>query len=338
MATRLMVLATLGARLIVSSTRSRSIGYVILAGNDFPDTVLDKVRAWDLSVHVKAKPKMPSTRGLLKYQDGNFGRKWSQVCRDLRIPIDLTRTCDAGKTFQYLTTPLQPCPPDLRRPELLQSRAFHFLATPQDLEEHMRSLLSLRTEGCPDAKPPLMIWEPAPLACKKVNLEAHLAACKHVDVVSPNHLELTALLEDDDAVRESVSATFSRAVIEQYAGRFLEAMANKGLVVIRCGEHGCLMFSRRSGAQWLPAYHEPFSPKVVDTTGAGNAFLGGFTVGLLDTGDAREAGMYGSVAASFMTEQISVPTHRPATPTSSETWNGESVDERMAEYRKRIAL
>lgn len=47
--------------------------------------------------------------------------------------------------------------------------------------------------------------------------------------------------------------------------------------------------------------------KVVDTTGAGNAFLGGFSIGLHETGDEIEAAMYGIVAASLVCEQIGVP-------------------------------
>jgi sugar/nucleoside kinase (ribokinase family) len=285
-------------------------------------------------------PKKPSTRGLLEYQDGNFGRKYytrvSFQARDLAR--DLTSTCATGKTFRYLTTPLQSSPSDLASTEMLQSRAFHFLASPQDLEEHIRSLRSFRAERCPSALAPLLVWEPAPLACKRENLEDHLGVCKLVDVFSPNHLELAALCGGDDTAEGSVSATFSRTATELYARKFLDAMSDQGLIVIRCGEHGCLVLSHQSGAQWLPAYHEPTSPKIIDTTGAGNTFLGGFSIGLLQTGDPREAAVYGSVAASFVVEQISVPSFRPATPTSEETWNGESVDARLQEYRKRTAL
>ena len=48
--------------------------------------------------------------------------------------------------------------------------------------------------------------------------------------------------------------------------------------------------------------------KVVDTTGAGDAFCGGFQVGLFETGDPVQAALYGAVSASFVIEEFS-PTH-----------------------------
>ena len=58
---------------------------------------------------------------------------------------------------------------------------------------------------------------------------------------------------------------------------------------------------------WLLAYHLPGSNDVVDSTGAGNAFLGGAAMGYLQHGDFAMAAMYGSVAASFAIETIGLP-------------------------------
>eukprot|EP00897_Mesotaenium_endlicherianum_P006241 jgi/Mesen1/5645/ME000286S04855 len=49
---------------------------------------------------------------------------------------------------------------------------------------------------------------------------------------------------------------------------------------------------------------------VVDPTGCGNAFCGGFLVGWLETDDLLTAGLYGSVAASFSKSLSSRPTSR----------------------------
>jgi ribokinase len=43
---------------------------------------------------------------------------------------------------------------------------------------------------------------------------------------------------------------------------------------------------------------------IVDVTGAGNAYCGGFLVGLAETGDLGQAGRYGAVSASFALEQF----------------------------------
>jgi len=47
--------------------------------------------------------------------------------------------------------------------------------------------------------------------------------------------------------------------------------------------------------------------EVVDVTGAGNAYCGGFLVGYVETGDVRMAAMYGAVSASFAVEQFGIP-------------------------------
>lgn len=78
-------------------------------------------------------------------------------------------------------------------------------------------------------------------------------------------------------------------------------------VVIKKGEHGAMLFSQ-SGVFLVPAY--PVD-KVVDPTGAGDSFAGGFVGWLAREGTAsshavREALLCGSVVASFGVEAFSV--------------------------------
>ena len=78
-------------------------------------------------------------------------------------------------------------------------------------------------------------------------------------------------------------------------------------VVIKKGEHGAMLFSK-AGVFLVPAY--PVD-KVVDPTGAGDSFAGGFLGRLARTGKVtdhavREALLCGSVVASFGVEQFSV--------------------------------
>jgi sugar/nucleoside kinase (ribokinase family) len=68
-------------------------------------------------------------------------------------------------------------------------------------------------------------------------------------------------------------------------------------VVIKAGRKGSLLYESSTRRRWLvPAY----PVQVVDTTGAGDAYCGGFMVGLEETGDPRLACCYGAVSASFM--------------------------------------
>ena len=78
-------------------------------------------------------------------------------------------------------------------------------------------------------------------------------------------------------------------------------------VVIKKGEHGAMLFSRM-GVFLLPAY--PVE-EVVDPTGAGDTFAGGFMGHLASANEAsetvvRESLLYGSVIASYGVEAFSL--------------------------------
>ena len=71
-------------------------------------------------------------------------------------------------------------------------------------------------------------------------------------------------------------------------------------VAVRLGSQGTLV-ADETGLWHIP----PCLVDVVDVTGAGNAFTGGFLVGYCEhDGDLVAAGKYGNVAASFMLEQL----------------------------------
>ena len=58
----------------------------------------------------------------------------------------------------------------------------------------------------------------------------------------------------------------------------------------------------------------PAVPTLCRTTGAGDAYIGGFLVGLGEGVDAAEAGARAAVSASFAIEQFGVPDFGPAHP------------------------
>lgn len=201
--------------------------------------------------------------------------------------------------------------------------------------KHVISLSSLRKDHGLQRQH-LIVWEPAPLSCNKEHLESHVQACLFVDVFSPNHLELEALVHG----KSETSPLFSRKLIQEYAQVFLNAgigREGRGAIVVRCGEYGCLTMTKDE-AFWLPSFHTAASPRIVDTTGAGNAFLGGFTVGLQTTGNLREAVILGTVAASFALEQIGLPHYMAASSTSTESWNGSRVVSRIDEFKERLQV
>ena len=113
----------------------------------------------------------------------------------------------------------------------------------------------------------------------------------------------------------------------------------KDVVVIRTGERGCLIMSVSNPPVWLSPFHESEETakskrsRFIDMTGAGNAFLGGFTVGHCETVDFVKAAHCGYRAASFVLEQTGVPGLEKAdSQRTGELWNVDSPRERLHAY------
>ena len=118
---------------------------------------------------------------------------------------------------------------------------------------------------------------------------------------------------------------------------------SQGALIVRAGDQGCYVKSHTE-QRWLPAYYAPqnkvgindCTPKVVDTTGAGNAFLGALAVSLLaGSNDTIFAACAGNVAASFVVEQVGVPTLSSSVD-GAELWNGADVSGRFQAYIARL--
>lgn len=193
-------------------------------------------------------------------------------------------------------------------------------------------------------------------------------ALEHVDVFSPNHDEMQALFADlPNANLEDLGQ--GGAVIEPNTfevspfGLYLRLKANgfgdkTCALVLRQGEKGCTVCSANRQFR-VPAYHRIFTDlsqeeqdqwvnKVIDVTGGGNAFLGGFCIGLgmtsrwraedpsLDLSDFEGAAFYGTVAASFAIEQIGMPKVTYGDSDGTELWNGDSPFDRMSAMLSRV--
>lgn len=251
----------------------------------------------------------------------------------------------AEKTFGYLTPPLQPTPADLPF-EFLNSTAFHFLASPELVTQQVTDLLRIRQEHGITAKP-LLIWEPSPLSCRPNSLAAHVEASQLVDVFSPNHLELEALLGRLQSQGSQAPSETGREHIQSCTAAFMTdasaSAAIEQLCIVRAGEYGALIATRTENAAgaeqidmtWVDAFYSvDEKDRIVDATGAGNAFLGALAIELQQNGgDAVEASVKASVASSFVVEQVGLPVL--CGDPGAETWNGISVGSRMEEYERK---
>ncbi|CAF9931381.1 MAG: Ribosome bioproteinsis protein [Heterodermia speciosa] len=259
-------------------------------GEDFPMTIRSNLETWRTTLNIITEPDRSSTRGRLEYTDEKHD----------------------AKKFRYLTPTLDIRPEHLNNFPSLSSSSFHLLADPREAIDLIGSLLELRNASGISSRP-LIIWEPRPSSCISSNLEYFYEAISMVDVFSPNHVELSACFG------HSMLDIFDSRSVEDQAIRLFEAGfagSRKGSIIIRAAEHGSLVVSHTTQPKWLPAFYQPIStgdglsvpnPKIVDPTGAGNAYLGGFAIGLLGSSDLVTAAKYGTVAASFALEQIGLP-------------------------------
>lgn len=281
-----------------------------------------------------------------------------------RMETDVS-TCDAtnaaasslipaSKGFEHTTQKIQVDPLMLDK-YLLCSKSFHLICSPtrciQIVKDILKRIAEDREEfgGLVPQMTPIFVWEPVPTSCKPQELSKVYEALKYVDVVSPNLMELQALFGNPVASNQASTeeiASMSNTLLTSGFG-------NKPCaVIVRLGAEGCYVAQTFRHIS-MPAYHgnsrsmnedklKTRENNVVDPTGAGNAFLGGFCVGLFDNSkvvgltDVEAAASYGSVAASFVVEQVGMPKRSYDACTEKELWNGEGAYDRLAEYVKRL--
>ncbi|HEY9086820.1 MAG TPA: PfkB family carbohydrate kinase [Anaerolineaceae bacterium] len=130
-----------------------------------------------------------------------------------------------------------------------------------------------------------ILWEPWGELAVPEKRQVFNEAMALVDVVSPNLLEGQTLTGLQDA------ETIARALLDDGAK----------MVALRMGADGSLVMDERGRMARVPA--APVE-KIVDVTGAGNAYCGGFLVGYAETGDMVQAACMGAVSASFALGQF----------------------------------
>ena len=319
--------ASLGARLFLPYPSSTSIGWVLRTGADFPARIKRCLKSWQCSLVEHGESDKPSTRAKTVYRN------------DLQ-----------SKTFEYVTMMLRPMLDHLKGTPLLASLAFHVMGNSDQLRNEVSSLLQCRKESGIVHRP-LIVWEPFPPSCLPEKYEAFLAVLKMVDVFSPNHIELAQLFGATNGVLTPNQADYktlvgeealTKDVLENYALQIVRhgiGPSGEGALVLRAAERGCMVVSKRQDPCWLPAFYDSSSgessAKIVDPTGAGNAFLGAFTIGYLEKGELIYAACYGNVGASFALEQVGVP-ELELRLGSTEHWNGADVQGRLSSYRARL--
>ena len=115
---------------------------------------------------------------------------------------------------------------------------------------------------------------------------------EHTDIFSPNLEEGYSMFGGDTP--------------QDLLKRMLDLGAR--IIALRMGQEGSLLVHGDSRL----AVQVPAVPvEAVDLVGAGNAYCGGFLVGWVETGDLITAGLYATVSASFLVQQVGLPPFHP---------------------------
>ena len=257
---------------------SGDVGLVAGIGGDLPDSARAWLAAAGIDLTGVRETELSTPRAWQKLERG--GRR-TQVWRveGHVISAQLGRTLD-------------------RVPESYrQAKGFHLGIHPDEPDlDFIRQLHHLVGIGIP-AYHPAVSLEPFKPADRPLSDGALRQLCSAADIFSPNVAEAQSLVGNgspDELVRRLTDVGAS-------------------IVALRMGPEGSLVYAGSgathfSSASHLVPIHVPAIPtNVIDPTGAGNAYCGGFLAGYVQTGDVLTAARYGTVAASFLVEQVGLP-------------------------------
>ena len=297
--------------------KSKGLAAIVDMGSDFPPSIRETLEALKCSIVFRETPGRKTTRGQNIYGPGELRGETAVL-----YYIDLC----CGKGFEYVS-PKKRLDVDDLSPALLASKTFHLICNPTRAISLVKNILSRRKENKIEEMP-LFLWEPVPGVCTSNNWKDCMKAMKYVGVITPNINEAAEFL--GQTIDEELPFEQFKGHVEKIAEEYGSHQSGMGkAIVIRCGKHGCLLHSS-SVTKWVPAYHQT-REKVIDPTGGGNTFCGGFCAGWVQSeGDFETGCVFGNIAASYVIERFGLP---ELTFANEELWNGDSIEVRRGRYR-----
>jgi ribokinase len=261
-----------------------SVAIISRVGSDYPGAWLEQLRDRGFNLDgVHLLPEPQDTRTFYAYTSPEVRVDTSPASHFLRIGAPLPKEL-IGYQHSTLQQDQRASPGPLAvRIEYLPSwitrcRGIHF--SPADYLTHLTVPMRAREHGVHKLTldPSVMYMDPG-FRRELPNV------IKGLDAFMPSMMEAEAFFRPE------------RLRVWEMAEAFL-AMGC-ALVVIKRGANGQAVLDGSSGQRWnVPAY----PARVADVTGAGDAYCGGFLVGLDQTGDPFEAALRGGVSASLVIE------------------------------------
>ncbi|MCU0792083.1 MAG: ribokinase [Opitutaceae bacterium] len=152
------------------------------------------------------------------------------------------------------------------------------------------------------------VLNPAPM---RADFDPALLA--HVDILIPNETEFVALVNQLGLAPGK--RAYTEAALAAEAPAALHALCRRlgpPTVIVTLGKRGCFVSPAEGECALIPAH----VVKAVDTTGAGDAFVGGFAAGYVrHDGDVFAAARHGQAVAAL---SVTKPGTAPSMPTARE--------------------
>jgi sugar/nucleoside kinase (ribokinase family)/ubiquinone/menaquinone biosynthesis C-methylase UbiE len=158
-----------------------------------------------------------------------------------------------------------------------QLKSVHLHCNPPDVPQWAEFLKSRGS--------PIILWEPWDQFCTPKNHAILETLLPHIDIFSPNLAE----------GRRLTRLTDPAAIIADFHTK------GAPLVALRMGASGSLISRTGQAPIAIPAVQ---IQRIIDVTGAGNAYCGGLAVSMANTNDLIESGCCAAVSASFALEQF----------------------------------
>ncbi|KOH00677.1 Mak32p [Saccharomyces eubayanus] len=307
--------AILGACIISPNNKtSKGLKWIVDRGSDFPDEITKEIESWGTDARFRDSFDRPTTKGLNYYEGDNDLRKFKFLTAKKQIDVQ-----DWVATFG--------------RETINEIQSFHLLCSGSRCAKMIDALMKVRSR---ESGKPVIIWEPFPDLCDFEHQHEIRCVMQREDVtviLSPNAEESSRLFGLHGKEPSSLEECF------ELAHRFNEFMNDNNMCILRCGSLGSISITDRLGSaerayDHYPAYHFKTKSRVLDPTGGGNSFLGGFAIAYALTRNLATASICGNIAASAIIEQIGIPRYDPAYM----TWNGLTLLDRLEFYLSQSGL
>lgn len=250
----------------------------------------------------------------------DFPREYRELLESRRIDTRGLEVRPGGKTFRWRGK----YSPDMNSRETLEVH-LNVLGefNPQLPEPYRKCPFIFLANGAPTTQLAVLDQMHAP----------RLAVADTMDLwIETQHDELRRLLQRINGlvINDQEARMLADTDNLVRAGRCIQAMGPQ-FVVLKKVEHGAMFFSRDE-TYVMPAYP---TPNVIDPTGAGDSFGGGYMGYIASNGDPSPIGLkramaMGTVTASFTVEGFSLDRLRQI--------RRKDIDKRYEEYRRMTAF